>query len=187
MLAVAGGILRAADGGEVTWTDAIPQTPDQQIRSILVAVDDVSQEFAAVFPPQGMVVTVDHAALRCRVACPGYRSMTGRVDDGDVRMLARQPFGTGAVRGEGEVEPDEETVLLCEVEEQVKVVELIRTGRRFHPVPEGEAAHDMQPGGANPGKIFVPHGLLRDRRAVVLDANRKGRVRMLKKVGRRCL
>jgi len=104
------------------------------------------------------------------------------VDGAKVRILAGEPFRTGPVGGQGDVEPHVELVFLGQVEEAVEIVELVPPRRRFHPVPEAEGADDAQAGGAYARKVGLPHIGSWYGCAVVLDADGEGRVGMLQKI-----
>ena len=162
--------LRAPGGGVV---DAVPEPPDQQARPVLISIDDMPQQAAAVFAPGRMVVTVDHAALRiCPTGVRRHR-LPQIVNHPHVGMLASQPLGACAVGAEHDVQPDIEPVLLPQVEHHVEVVQLVLPGPGLHVIPIGVAAHDAHAGGPDARIVAVPHVELRDWPAVVFRADGK--------------
>ena len=90
-----------------------------------------------------------------------------------VRVLLDQPFRACAVRGESNIQPEVEVVFCRGVEEPVKNVEIVFPGCGLHPVPEAEAADDIETGLAYPRKVLVPHFGFGCGSAVIFDADGK--------------
>ena len=105
------------------------------------------------------------------------------VDGADIRIRAGQPFGAGAVGGQGDVQPDIEPVLCRQVKHQVEVVQLVLAGRGLHVVPVAETADDAQPRRPDAGEIIVPHCAFGNRAPVVFDPYRKGGIGMEQELG----
>ena len=152
----------------------VPKSPYEKVAPVLVTVHHVAQQVAAALFPHRVVVAMQDGPLRGRGAPRDHQGIAVAVHGADVGVLAQQPFGAGAVRRQGDVEPDVEAVLLRQVEHQVEVLQLVAAGSRLHMVPEAEAAHDAHSRGPDGGKVGVPDLLFRDGGPVVLDADGEG-------------
>src|SRR5438093_5173109 len=130
-----------------------------------------------------MVVAVNDGALRVRWPRACFHSLAAIRHHPYVRVLAREPLRTRAVRGEHDVEPGLQSMLFGEVDHEIEVVEFILAWAGFHPIPVGMAAYDPKAGRGDSCKVLVPAVPLRRRPAVVLDPDGKRRIRMAEVLG----